>query len=179
MHANFQLSKLIFVGVDRFFLWILGSKIAIFWQILTKLTTLKGQKILKNQNFKICCVVSLNHLSISLQNQNWQFCTSRSLKKLLFKCKNLLFLKMCDFSYICKYGHRTLIECHYMLIERKVLIIEKRMTPFWPRPTPIPLTRKQCLICLKPLIQLSAKVKSSGSQSISENIIVYMNNLHI
>ena len=70
MHANFQLSKLIFVGGDRFFLGKLGLKIAIFWQILTKLTTLKGHKILKNQNLKICWIKSLDHISISLQNQS-------------------------------------------------------------------------------------------------------------
>ena len=112
IYANFQISKLNFVGGDRFFLWKLGSKIAIFWQILTKLTTLKGHKIPKNQNFKICWIKSLDHLSISLQNQNWHFWTSRFLKNLLPKCKKMLFLKKCDFPYISWYclhlnTHRT------------------------------------------------------------------------
>ena len=71
---------------------------AIFWQILTKLTTLKGHKILKNQNFRICCIKSLDHISISLQNQNWHFWTSRFLKNCLLKCKKMLFLKKCDFE---------------------------------------------------------------------------------
>ena len=66
MHANFQLSKLFFGGGDRFFLWKSGSKIAIFWQILTKLTTLKGHKILKNQNFRICWIKSLDHWNTTL-----------------------------------------------------------------------------------------------------------------
>ena len=34
-------------------------------------------------------------------------------------------------------------------------------------------------MCLKPLIQLSAIVKSSRSQSTSKSTLVYMNNRHI
>ena len=41
------------------------------------------------------------------------------------------------------------------------------------------INKKTMFLCLKPLIQSSAKVKSSRSQSISENIIIDMNNLHI
>ena len=101
MYAKFQLSKSIFLEGDRFFLWKLGSKNAIFWQILTKLTTLKGHKILKNQNFKICCIKSLDHISISLQNQNWHFWTSRFLKKTLVKMqKNAISQKMWFFLYL-------------------------------------------------------------------------------
>ena len=52
MYANFQLSKLIFEGEDRFFLRKLCSKIAIFWPILTKIDNFDGIKNPEKSKFQ-------------------------------------------------------------------------------------------------------------------------------
>ena len=52
MYANFKLPKLIFEGEDRYFLWKLGSKIAIFLQILTKIDNFEGSNIPEKSKFK-------------------------------------------------------------------------------------------------------------------------------
>ena len=52
MYANFQLPKLIFEGEDRFFLRKLCSKIAIFWQILTKIDNFEGSKNPEKSKFQ-------------------------------------------------------------------------------------------------------------------------------
>ena len=52
MYANFQLPKLIFEGEDRFLLRKLCSKIAIFWQILTKIDNFEGSKNPEKSKFR-------------------------------------------------------------------------------------------------------------------------------
>ena len=84
MHANFQISKLIFEGEDRFFSEKLCSKLAIFWQILTKIDNFEGSKILKNQNFKNYCIEALDNLSICLQKQKFALLDHLILKKSSF-----------------------------------------------------------------------------------------------
>ena len=99
-HANFQLSRLIFVG-DSFFMKIRFENINILADFDKKSTALKGQKILKNQNFKNCCIEYLNHLSICLQNQNWHFWTIRFFKKTPFKRQKFaIFQKVWFFLYL-------------------------------------------------------------------------------
>ena len=88
MHAQFQLSKLIFKGEDRFFLWRLGSKIAIFRQILTKINNFEGSKILKNKNSKIF----KSPLYIS-PKPKLALLDQKIPKKRLLKYKKMLFLK--------------------------------------------------------------------------------------
>ena len=52
MYAHFQLPKLIFEGEDRFFPRKLCSKIAIFWQILTKIDNFEGSKNPEKSKFQ-------------------------------------------------------------------------------------------------------------------------------
>ena len=52
MYANFHLPKLIFEGEDRFLLRKLCSKIAIFWQILTKIDNFEGSKNPEKSKFR-------------------------------------------------------------------------------------------------------------------------------
>ena len=61
---------MIFVGRDRFSMKIKFKNSNIFTDFDKIDLTLKGQKILENKDFEICCINYLDPLGIPFQNQN-------------------------------------------------------------------------------------------------------------